>query len=438
MKIGIIGAGHVGLVSAACFARVGHDVVAVDAMPEKLELLQRGVPPFFEPNLDELVEEGVTAGRLRFSGDIADAVGDADTVFICVGTPAKPNGEADLSQVEHVAHQLAEHLDGHYTVLVEKSTVPVTTGDRLAATLRMLGSVDVDVVSNPEFLREGSAIADTLDPDRIVIGSPSQRATDVLLEVYRPIIDRSECEVLITDVPTAELIKHASNAFLATKISFMNAVADVCEAAGGDVEVVARGMGLDHRIGRFFLKAGVGYGGSCFPKDVAAFAALADSVGANSGLLREVQKINAARPCAVVDKLRAELWHLKDKRIALLGLAFKPGTDDLREAPSLRVTSQLVEEGAQVVAYDPVAMDKAKEQLPAGAEFAPSALDAIAGADAAVFLTDWDEFRGLSLPAVKAALRFPIVIDGRNLFSLDAMRAAGLTYVSVGRPAVRP
>ncbi len=438
MKIGIIGAGHVGLVSAACFARVGHDVVAVDAMPEKIENLRRGTMPFFEPNLDELVEEGASAGRLRFSLDVADAVDGAAAVFICVGTPSKPNGEADLSQVEHVAHQLAEHLNGHYTVLVEKSTVPVTTGYRLAATLRMLGVNDIDVVSNPEFLREGSAIRDTLEPDRIVIGSPSQRATDVLLEVYGPIIDRSESEVLITDVPTAELIKHASNAFLATKISFMNAVADVCEAAGGDVEVVAKGMGLDHRISRFFLKAGVGYGGSCFPKDVAAFAALADSVGANAGLLREVQNINAARPAALVDKLRSELWHLKDKRIAVLGLAFKAGTDDLREAPSLRVTAQLVEEGAQVVAYDPVAMDKAKEQLPDGVELAPSAADAMSGADAAVFLTDWDEFRGLDLAAMKDGLRFPIVIDGRNLFSLDAMRAAGLTYVSVGRPAVRP
>ena len=438
MRIGIIGAGHVGLVSAACFARVGHDVVAVDAMPERVENLRRGVLPFFEPNLDELVEEGLASGRLQFSGSIEDAVATADAVFICVGTPPKPNGEADLSQVEHVAHQLAEHLNGHYTVLVEKSTVPVTTGDRLAATLRMLGVADIDVVSNPEFLREGSAIADTLNPDRIVIGSPSQRATDVLLEVYRPIVDRSSCEVLVTDVPTAELIKHASNAFLATKISFINAVADVCEATGGDVEVVARGMGLDHRISRAFLRAGVGYGGSCFPKDVAAFAALADQVGANSGLLREVQNINAARAGGLVEKLRKELWHLKDKRVAVLGLAFKAGTDDLREAPSLRITEQLLDEGASVVAYDPVAMDNAKAQMRAEVELAPSALDAVAGADAAVVLTDWDEFRGLNLNAVREALRFPIVIDGRNLFSLDAMRAARLTYVSVGRPVVRP
>ncbi len=438
MKIGIVGAGHVGLVSAACFARVGHEVVAVDAVTEKIEKLRRGVLPFFEPNLDELVDEGLSSGRLRFSEDIRDAVDGADAVFICVGTPAKANGEADLSQVEGVAHQLAQHLDGHYTVLVEKSTVPVTTGDRLAATLRMLGVQAVDVVSNPEFLREGSAIADTLAPDRIVIGSPSQRATDVLLEVYRPIIDRSECEVLITDVPTAELIKHASNAFLATKISFMNAVADVCEAAGGDVEIVAKGMGLDHRISRFFLKAGVGYGGSCFPKDVAAFAALADRVGTDFGLLREVQKINKARPPALVDKLRQELWHLKGKRVAVLGLAFKAGTDDLREAPSLQVIAQLLDEGAHVAAYDPVATDKAKEELPPQVRLATSALDAMADADAAVFLTDWDEFRGLSLTAVQEALRFPIVVDGRNLFSLDAMRAAGLTYVSVGRPVVRP
>jgi UDPglucose 6-dehydrogenase len=260
----------------------------------------------------------------------------------------------------------------------------------------------------------------------------------VLVEVYQPIIDESGCEVLITDVPTAELIKHASNAFLATNISFINAVADVCEAAGGDVEVVADGMGLDHRISRTFLHAGVGYGGSCFPKDVAAFAALADRVGANAGLLREVQAINAARPGALVEKLRGELWHLRGKRVAVLGLSFKSGTDDLREAPSLRVIEQLVDEGASVVAYDPVAMDKAEEQLPGSVSFAPSAADAMEGADAVAILTDWDEFRRLDLAAAKAALRFPIVVDGRNLFSLDAMREAGLLYVSVGRPVVRP
>jgi len=438
MKIGIIGTGHVGLVSAACFAHVGHDVVAVDSMTEKIEGLQRGIMPFFEPNLDELVAEGTSAGRLRFSADFGDAVAHADVVFICVGTPSKANGEADLSQVEGVAHEIAQHLDGRYRVLVEKSTVPVTTGARVSGTLRMLGASGVDVVSNPEFLREGSAIADTLNPDRIVIGSSSERATQLLVDLYRPITDRSDAEVLITDLPTAELIKHASNAFLATKISFINAVADICEATGADVETVAKGMGLDVRISRYFLRAGVGYGGSCFPKDVAAFAALAEQLGSEFGLLREVQRINALRPARLIEKLRKELWHLGRKRIAILGLAFKPGTDDLREAPALRVVEQLLEEGAEIVAYDPVAMNKAKEQLPSSVRLAGSALEAMEGADAAMFLTDWDEFRGVDLASVKKALRFPIVIDGRNLFALEAMRNEGLTYISVGRPAVRP
>ena len=437
MKICIIGTGHVGLVSAACFASIGHDVVAVDSVTEKIENLRRGVMPFFEPDLEALVAEGVASERLRFSESIADAVPGADAIFICVGTPQKANGEADLSQVEGVAHELARHLAGRYTVLVEKSTVPVTTGDRLSATLRMLGVDQTDVVSNPEFLREGAAIADTLNPDRIVIGSPTQHATDLLLEIYQPIIERSDCEVLVTDVHTAELIKHAANAFLATKISFINAVADVCEVTGADVEVVAKGMGLDHRISQAFLNAGVGYGGSCFPKDVAAFTAMADQLGADFGLLREVQQINASRPPRLVEKLRTELWHLKDKRIAVLGLSYKPGTDDLREAPALVVITALLDEGATVVTYDPVAMNKAKAQLPAGVEFASSALEAMTGADAAVFITDWDEFRELDLPAVREALRFPIVIDGRNIFALQTMRDAGLTYISVGRPAAR-
>ncbi|HVM35645.1 MAG TPA: UDP-glucose/GDP-mannose dehydrogenase family protein [Actinomycetota bacterium] len=436
MKVGIVGSGHVGLVSAACFAHIGHDVVAVDALPEKIDGLRRGIMPFFEPGLAELVETGKASGRLRFCHGIEDAISDADAVFICVGTPAKPSGEADLSQVEGVAHELAMHLNGHYVALVEKSTVPVTTGRRLSEMLRMLGVDDVDVVSNPEFLREGSAVSDTLDPDRIVIGSDSQRATNILLDLYRPITEQSNCKVVVTDVPTAELIKHASNAFLATKISFINAVADICEATGGDVETVASGIGLDSRIAASFLDAGLGYGGSCFPKDVAAFAALADQVGCNFDLLREVQKINAERPIRLVNKLRALLWHLKDKRIAVLGLAFKPGTDDLREAPSIAVIRQLLDEGATVSAYDPVAMPAAKEVLPSSVTMSASALEAMTGADAAVFVTEWREFAALDPAEMKAALRFPIVLDGRNLFALETMRGHGLTYVSVGRATV--
>lgn len=437
MRVGVVGLGHVGLVSAACFAHVGHDVVGVDAQPEKVEGLSRGATPFYEPGLEQLVQEGRAAGRLVFDHEVEAATRDAEVVFICVGTPSKPSGEADLSQVEALAWQLARYVKT-YCVLVEKSTVPVKTGDRLFRTISRLGATEFDVVSNPEFLREGSAIADTLNPDRIVIGSSSERATSLLSEVYRPIIDRSGCDVIVTDVGTAELIKHASNAFLATKISFINAVAHICEATDADIETVARGMGLDPRIGEAFLHAGVGYGGSCFPKDVAAFAALADQIGVPFNLLREVQKINDDGVPRLLEKLRTELWHLRDKKIAVLGLAFKPGTDDLREAPSLRLIDHLLEEGAEVVAFDPVAMRKAKEELPSTVTFAGSALAAMEGADAAVFLTDWAEFRGLEPAAMKAALRFPTVVDGRNLFSPDVMRAAGFTYLSVGRPAVHP
>lgn len=436
MKVGVVGLGHVGLVSAACFAHVGHEVFGVDVQAERVEGLQRGSLPFFEPGLDELVAEGVAAGRLTFHNELETPVREAQVVFICVGTPSKATGEADLSQVEGLAWDIAHHLTS-YRVLVEKSTVPVKTGERLFRTLKRLGAQDFDVVSNPEFLREGSAISDTLTPDRIVIGSSSERASALVQELYRPIVDRSGCAVIVTDVGTAEMIKHASNAFLATKISFINAVAELCEATDADVEVVAKGMGLDRRIGTAFLRAGIGYGGSCFPKDVAAFAAIARQLGRDFELLNAVQNVNDRGPLRLLEKLRAELWHLKGKKIAVLGLAFKPGTDDLRESPALKTIEQLVTEDAEVTAYDPVAMTKAKELLPS-IRFAESAVDAVRGADAVVILTDWDEFRDLDPAALKKVLRFPIVVDGRNLFSPDAMRAAGLTYLSVGRPAVHP
>ncbi len=437
MKIGVVGLGHVGLVTAACLASIGHEVVGVDAQAEKVDGLNRGSLPFFEPQLDDLVSETRQARRLLFDTEIEAAVRDAEVVFICVGTPAKPSGEADLRQVEGLAHELARYLKT-YRVLVEKSTVPVKTGERIFRTVRRLGATELDVVSNPEFMREGSAIQDTLNPDRIVIGSTSDRATAALIEVYQPIIDRSGCPVIITDVGTAELIKHASNAFLATKISFINAVAEICEATDADVETVARGMGLDARIGSSFLKAGIGYGGSCLPKDVAAFAALADQLGIDFSLLDAVQEINRRGCRRVIEKLRGELWHLEGKRIAILGLAFKPGTDDLREAPPLRLIEELGADGAEIVAYDPVAMSKAKEVVPTGVRFAGSALDAMDGADAAVFVTEWDEFKTLEPESIKQALRFPIVVDGRNLFAPEAMSAAGITYLSVGRPAVLP
>ncbi|HVL63632.1 MAG TPA: UDP-glucose/GDP-mannose dehydrogenase family protein [Actinomycetota bacterium] len=439
MKLGVVGLGHVGLVSAACFAHVGHDVVGVDARPERIDDLESGKMPFYEPGLEKVVAEATSAGRLIFDRDLANAVRDADAVFICVGTPSLSSGEADLSQVEGLAVQLARHLgDGHYRVLVEKSTVPVRTGERIYRTIRRLTDDEFDVASNPEFLREGSAVHDTLHPDRIVLGSPSPRATEVLERVYQPIVERSGCETVVTDVYTAEMIKHASNAFLATKISFINAVAELCEAVGADVEVVAKGMGLDPRIGSGFLRAGIGYGGSCFPKDVAAFAALGERLVGDFDLLRAVQKINERAPRRLLDKLRSELWYFNEKRIAVLGLSFKPGTDDMREAPSVRVIRALLDDGAQVVAYDPVAVPKAKEILPPEVEFVSAPLDAMEDAHAAVILTDWDEIQGLSPDDFRRTLRFPIVADGRNLFDPEEMRRAGVTYLSVGRKAVHP
>ena len=437
MKVGVVGLGHVGLVSAACLAHVGHEVVGVDSQKERVERLSVGDLPFFEPGLDELVTEGRQAGRLLFDTDPRAAVAEPEVVLICVGTPAKPTGEADLSQVEMLATQLSSHLSS-YRVLAEKSTVPVRTGQRILKTIGRVVTTDFDVVSNPEFLSEGTAIRDTLEPSRIVIGSSSERATHLMLELYEPIIRRSQCRVICTDIATAELIKHASNAYLANKISFINLVADFCEATGANIDDVAQGIGLDPRIGPDFLRAGIGYGGSCFPKDVAAFAALGEELGDDIALLRAIESINRERIPKLLDKLRGELWNLASKRIAVLGLAFKPGTDDLRDAPSIGLVDELVREGAEVVAYDPAAMRKGKDALPASVRFADSAIGAMVGADAAVFVTEWDEFRGIELGEMKKALKIPVVVDGRNIFEPHEMRDAGFTYLSVGRPPVHP
>lgn len=436
MNIGVAGLGHVGLVTAACLAEVGHHVVGMDVSTERVQDLRRGKAPFFEPGLDLLIGRGLREGRLRFEERLPPVVEHSDAVFICVGTPSLPNGEADLSQVEGLAVELAGCLDDRYRVLIEKSTVPVTTGGRMFRTIARLTECRCDIVSNPEFLREGSAVHDALNPDRIVIGSASPEATTVMREIYAPVVERSGCVVLETDVATAELIKHASNAFLATKISFINYIAEVCDAVGGDVEIVARGMGLDQRIAPDFLRAGIGYGGSCFPKDVGAFAAIGEQVSGDSALLRAVQDINRRAMRRLIEKVRSELWYLKDKRIGVLGLAFKPGTDDMRDAPSLTIIASLLEEGAEVVAYDPVAMPAAKELLPEQVRFAGDPLEALHDAHAAMILTEWPQFAELDLAEMKNALRLPIVADGRNVFDVGRMRDAGFTYLSMGRPAV--
>jgi UDPglucose 6-dehydrogenase len=435
MRISVIGQGHVGLVTAACFAHIGHDVLGVDIDQERIESLQRGISPFFEPGLTELVREGLESGKLRFLDDVGEAVRDSEVVFICVGTPPTPTGASDLLGLERLARDIAGHLH-EYRLVVYKSTVPVTTGDRVARTLgRHVDASNFDIASNPEFLREGSAIEDTLRPSRIVFGSDSPRAIELLEAVYRPIVQDTGCPVVVTDVRTAELIKHASNAFLATKISFINAIAELCERAGADVEVVAEGMGLDPRIGRAFLHAGVGYGGSCLPKDVSSFVALGHELGCELTILEEVRRINDRGPDRIVAKLRSELWHLDGKTVAVLGVAFKPGTDDLREAPAIRLVEQMLDEGATVICYDPAAMAAAKDVLK-GVRFASTPLDAVTDADAVVIMTEWEEFASIDRAALRDAMRLPIVVDGRNTFSTDAMRAAGFTYHSVGRPPV--
>lgn len=437
MKIMIVGVGHVGLVTAACLAELGHEVVGVDADQDRIATLKAGGVPFLEPGLPELLDEVRAMGTLSFAGSIGEAVDDVEVVFVCVGTPPLPGGGPDLRYVEGVGTEVAAHATRDL-VLVEKSTVPANTGQRLAQVItreqarRGPDGPHIDVASNPEFLREGSAVPDTREPDRIVYGTSSEAARDKLRAVYAPMVERVGCPVVETDVPTAELIKHASNAFLATRLSFINAVANVCDRVGADVEVVAQGMGLDARIGSAFLKAGLGYGGSCFPKDVDAFAHLASSVGYDFRLLEEVRAINAGQRQVVIDRLTDQLWHLTGKTIAVLGATFKPGTDDLREAPALYLARDLMDAGAHVRIYDPVALEAVGAELP-DAELVDDPLEACRDAHAAVIATEWPEVAGLDPVALKEALAYPIVVDGRNALDPHAALAAGLHYHGIGR-----
>jgi UDPglucose 6-dehydrogenase len=440
MRVTVIGAGHVGLVTAACLAYVGHDVLVDDDDASKLDLIREGRSWFYEPGLQELLGEVVRAGRLRIAGDKAEAVARGTVIFICVGTPSRGDGSPNLAFVEAVAREVARSLpEGEFRVICEKSTVPVQTGDRVAQVIAREArpGADWEVASNPEFLREGSAVVDTLDPDRVVVGTTSKRAEDCLRELYDPILERSGVPFLATDRATAELIKHASNAFLATKISFINSVARVCERSGADVELVSRGMGLDPRIGVHFLKAGAGYGGSCFPKDVAAFAHRSRELGVDFGILNEVAKINHEARRAVVDKVRDALWHLDGKRIGMLGLSFKPNTDDLREAPSIDVIRDLLADGAQVVAYDPVAGEQAARTVP-GLELAGKAVEVADGAHALVLMTEWAEFGDLDPDDLRARMAYPILVDARNALDAGAFVAAGFTVAGVGRPVRGP
>ncbi|MFO7777799.1 MAG: UDP-glucose/GDP-mannose dehydrogenase family protein [Nitriliruptoraceae bacterium] len=439
MNITVVGVGHVGLVSAAAFARWGHQVVGYDNDAAKIATLQGGESWFYEPGLDDLLSEVTTAGRLTFTHDPAEALRDAEVVFVCVGTPPLPGGGPNLSYVEVVGCMVVANAQRDL-LLVEKSTVPANTGRRLEQVIRResdrLGTVhSIEVASNPEFLKEGAAVDDTLHPDRVVYGTSSAWARELLQEVYATLVTEDGCPVVETDVPTAELIKHASNAFLATRISFINAVAQICDRVGADVEVVAEGMGHDVRIGSRFLQAGLGYGGSCFPKDVDAFAHLARQVGYDFALLDEVRAINVGQRSSVIAKLEGELWHLSGKTVAVLGAAFKPGTDDLRESPAVHLANELMAAGAEVRVHDPVALEnlaREQPQLPRAA----TVDEALNGAHAAVVATDWPEYAALTPEQYRQLLAYPIVIDARNIHDPQAMLDAGLLYHAMGRPSV--
>lgn len=433
MKITIVGTGYVGLVSGTCFAELGHNVLCVDNDERKIKTLKSGKLPIYEPGLQELVDRNVAAGRLHFTPSIEEGTDFAEVIFIAVGTPPGYRGQANLSYVEQVGRKVAEHMTG-YRLLIEKSTVPVNTAEQLKRTVAKYSRQDVafDVASNPEFLREGSAIEDAMKPDRIVVGIESERAAKLLREVYEPLTKKG-AELLEMNIASAELTKHASNSFLAMKISYINAVSRVCELAGADVEQVAHGMGLDSRIGPRFLNAGVGYGGSCFPKDVDAFVHLSDQLGYDFQLLKEVQRVNQSQREHVMQKIQHELWVIQDKTVAVFGLAFKPGTDDIREAPSLYFIPQLLEAKARLKLWDPIAQEKFSEQIP-NMDYYQDPIACAKDADLLLILTEWPEVKNMDLAALKKAMRCPVIIDGRNIFTPGEMRKQGFTYHCVGRP----
>jgi UDPglucose 6-dehydrogenase len=453
VDICVVGSGYVGLVAAACFAEIGHNVICVDNDCAKVKLLCEGGVPIYEDHLPELLGKHKNVG-VRFTTDLRAAVEQSEAVFIAVGTPQGSSGSADLSYVEAVVSEIA-HCVNSYKVLVEKSTVPVYTNEWITHCMHRHGVAPdlFDVVSNPEFLREGTAVTDFLHPDRIVVGANNERSAQVLRRIYEPLTSGSyysaegalpgilgkdnPAKLLVTSAQSAELIKHASNAFLAMKISFINAVATLAESVDGDIEDIAAGMGLDSRIGSKFLRAGLGYGGSCFPKDVAAFSWVAQQQGLNFQILDEVRKINANQQDVFFNKVRSALWTLRGKKLAALGLAFKGGTDDIRESPAIDIIRRLMEAGCSISAYDPVAADKTKAVLPAAEsmKYASSAYEAADGADALLILTDWADFGRLDLQRLKETLRFPIIIDGRNLYKPSYMVEHGFTYISMGRAA---
>lgn len=458
-KVSVLGLGHIGLPTALGFAELGWEVIGADSDPAKVEVIRGGASPFYEPGIQDLVAKHMEQGTFKPTDDVDAAIRSSQILFLCVGTPQRENGQADLSQVEGLARTIARNLNG-YKLIIEKSTVPAITARWVKKTIlryltsgasedgngRNLSSLsklttasalpDFDVASNPEFLQEGKALQDFFHPDRIVCGVETKRARRILEEIYKPL----GCPIVMTDLTTAELIKHAANAFLCTKISFINMVADLCEAVGADVSSLAEGIGLDHRIGRDFLRAGIGFGGYCFPKDLKAFIYLAGEYGVDFSVLKEVERVNERRIDGFVKKVQKALWVIKGKNIGVLGLAFKPGTDDTREAPSLRVIKRLLSEGANLRLYDPSAMpnvQKVFREEPERLRYCESAYEAAEGADALLVLTEWDEFRQLDLARLRDLMTVPMVVDGRNLFDRRTMQDAGFEYCSIGRELVR-
>jgi UDPglucose 6-dehydrogenase len=429
-KVAVIGSGYVGLTTAACLADLGNDVVALDIDEARIRGLRRHQVPFYEPGLAELLQRNSRANRLAFTTSYAEALRDAEFVYLAVGTPMGPTGDADLTYVRTAAQTIGEHLD-HSLVVINKSTVPIGTGDMVSQVITTHRAADhpFAVVSNPEFLREGSAIQDFMTPDRVVLGGHDKEAADRVAELYRPL----EAPIMITDLYTAEMIKYASNAFLATKISFINEIARICEKLDADVSVVADGMGMDRRIGRSFLDAGIGYGGSCFPKDVMALRRMAEQMGYHPELLASVMDINHDMRGLVVTRLQEMLGVLRGQTIGILGLSFKPNTDDIREAPSIEIIDALLRKGAQVQVYDPAAMAAAKHTLNGGVKYARDAYGAVRRADAMAVLTEWNEFRSLDLVRVKSLMRRPVIIDGRNIYDPAEMRDLGFVYKGIGR-----
>lgn len=437
MRIAIIGSGYVGLVSGVCLAEIGHQVICVDNNPDKIKTLKKGRLPIYEPGLLELMKENVRQKRLSFTGSIGEATEKSEVIFLAVPTPPKPSGDADLTYIEHVARQIAQHMDS-YRLIVEKSTVPVETGKKIKRTIHLnlpkkfkKGNkilLDFDVASNPEFLKEGCAVHDFMNPDRIVIGVESAKAERLLKEIYKPL----KAKILVTNITSAEMIKHASNSFLSTKISFINAVAQICDRVGADVLKVAEGMGLDKRIGRQFLDAGVGYGGSCFPKDVDAFIHLSERSGYEFSLLKEVRRINDSQRHWFVRLVEEKLWNIKDKTIGVWGLSFKPNTDDIRNAPAMEIVHLLKTEGARIRVFDPKAMENSRKVLP-GVTFCGDPYTVAEDCDCLLLLTEWPEFKDIDFVQIRDVMRQTVIFDGRNFLDAARLREIGFEYFGVGR-----